>query len=152
MNIVQSVSKSLSLRAECLKLEIRIFWEGDIILKMYKNIDKMIDANGQKLDYYNNLQFEMGNINKEIKKLDYITYKKSEMKKNIFNQVQRYSDVKSIAEEKFRHMCELNDKFPVIEGLLVNRLIILFKNDFIIRYTNVIIVKHYDYIHTYVST
>lgn len=132
MNIVQSMSKSLSLRAECLKLEIRIFWEGDIILKMYKNIDKMIDANGLKLDCYNDLQFEMGNVNKEIKELDYITHKNSEMKKCILDQVQRYSAVKSIAEEKFRHVCELNDKFPVIEGLLVNRSIILFKNDFLL--------------------
>lgn len=125
INIVQSASKGLSLRADCLKLEIRILWEGDLILKTYRNVDKLIDVNSQKLDSYNDLQSEMGNVNNEIKYLDTnVICTNSEMKNSTFNLIQKHDIIKNIVEEKFRCMCELNDKFPVIEELLVNRLLI----------------------------
>lgn len=123
MNTVKSVSKSLSLRAKCLKLEIHIIWEGDTILKMYKNIDKLIEVNEQKLDSCKHLQLQMGNINKEINRdMNCIIHTSSKMKNSIFKQIQKHSEVKQIAEEKFRHFCVLNNKCSVTEELLVNRL------------------------------
>lgn len=119
MNLIEAASKSFTLRVECFKLEIRIIWEGNRILKMYKNIDKLISVNDQKLDCYNNLQFEMGNINNEINKdLDYIMQANSKFK----SQIQLHNDVKEIVEEKFRQMCLLNNEIDEIEELLVNEL------------------------------
>lgn len=123
MNIVESVSKSLLLRTENLKLEINIIREGDTILKIYKNIDKLIKNNEKKFNCYTDLQSEMGNINTKIKRdLDYIICTNSKLKNNIFDQIQNHSNIKKITEEKFRHMCVLNDKIRNTEELLLKRL------------------------------
>lgn len=126
MNTIKSVSKSLSLRAKCLKLEIHIIWKGDTILKMYHDIDKLIEVNEQKLNSYNRVQFQMENVNKEINRnLNYIAHTSNRMKNRILNQVQKHSDIKQIVEEKTRQMCMLNNKCSVTEQLLVNRLRLL---------------------------
>lgn len=123
MNIVESVSKSLSLRAKCLKLEIYLIWEGETILKMYKSIHKLIDVNKEKFDCYNDFQFQMGNINTELNKnLDDIKCKSSKIISGIFNQIQKYNSVKITAEEKCRYLNELHNKIPVTEELLLNKL------------------------------
>lgn len=123
MNIVESVSKSLSLRAKCLKLEIHLIWEGETILKMYKSIDQLIEVNRQKFDCYNDLQFQMGNINTEINKdLDNIKCESSKIISSIFNQIQKYNNVKIVAEEKSRYLNELHNKIPVTEEILLHRL------------------------------
>lgn len=123
MNIAESVSKCLLLRTENLKLEINIIREGDTILEIYKNIDKLIKNNEQKFNYYIDLQSEMGNINKEIKiDLDYIIFTNSKMKNNIFDQIQNCRNIEKLTEEKFRHMCVLNDNIHNTEGLLSKRL------------------------------
>lgn len=123
MNIVKSVSKSLLLRTECLKLEINIIWVGATILKIYKNIDKLIEVNEQKLNLSNDLQSQMGNINKEITRdLDYIKCSHFKMKNSLSDQIQNHSKIKKIMEAKFRRMCVLNDKISIIEETLLNRL------------------------------
>lgn len=133
-NIVESVSKSLSLRAECLKLEIRTRWEGDTILKMYKFIDKLIEVNGSKLNCYNDLLFHIGNINKDAEKtLDFIVHTSFKMKKIILEQIEKHNNVNQIAEEKFRQMYELNQEIRTIEELKLNRLG-SFQNAFLMRF------------------
>lgn len=123
INFIETLLKSLSLRAECLRLEIRIIWEGDTILKTYKNIIKLIEVNGQKLEYYNELQSQMGCINEEVNRyLDHIACTSSEMKNSIFDQIQRHDDIAKIVEEKCRHLYILNNKIPDAEELLLNRL------------------------------
>lgn len=124
MNIIESVSKSLSLRAECLKLEIHIIWEGDTILKKYNDIDKCIGVNKQKLDYCNDIQFQMKTINDKINSNlnDNIICTNSKIKINMWNQIQKYNDVKQITEKKYKHICVLNNELIDIEELLVNRL------------------------------
>lgn len=125
MNIVVSASKSLSLRAECLKLDINLIWEGETILKMYKSIDKLIEVNKHKLNCYNDLQFQMGNISKEINKdLDDIECKNSKTVSSIFNKIQKYNKVKITTEEKCRYLYELHNKIPVTEELLLSRLML----------------------------
>lgn len=123
MNTIKSVSKSMSLRAKCLKLEIHIIWKGDTILKMYNDIDKLIEENEQKLNSYNRLQFQMENVNKEINRnLNYIDHTSFRMKNSILNQAQKHSDIKQIVEKKTRQICLLNNKCSVTEQLLENRL------------------------------
>jgi len=123
MNKVESVSKSLSLRAKCLKLEISLIWEGETILKMYKNIDKLVEVNTQKFDCYNEFQFQMENINTEINKdLDNIKCASSKIISLIFNQNQKYNNVKIIAEEKSRDLNELHNNITVTEEILLHRL------------------------------
>jgi len=123
MNIVESVSKSLSLRARCLKLEINLMWEGETILKMYKNINKLIEVNEQQFDCYNDLQFQTGNINTEINKdLDDIKCNRSKTIISIFNQIEKFNSVKIITEDKCRYLNDLHNKIPVTEELLQNRL------------------------------
>lgn len=123
MNIVESVSKSMSLRAKCLQLEICLIWEGETILRMYKNIEKLIEVNKQKFDCYNDLQFQMGNINTGINKdLDDIKFESSKTISSISNQIQKYNNVKIIAEEKNRYLNELHNKIPVTEEILLHRL------------------------------
>lgn len=115
--------KTLSLRAEFLKLEIRIIWEGDTILKTYKNITKLLEVNGQKLEYYNELQSQMECINEEVNRdLDHIACTSSKMKNSIFYQIQRHDDIAKIVEEKCRNLYILNNKIPAAEELLLNRL------------------------------
>ncbi|KAL4090563.1 hypothetical protein QTP88_025369 [Uroleucon formosanum] len=123
MNIVESVSKSMSLRAKCLQLEICLIWEGETILRMYKNIEKLIEVNKQKFDCYNDLQFQMGNINTGINKdLDDIKFESSKTISSISNQIQKYNNVKIIAEEKNRYLNELHNKIPVTEEILLHSL------------------------------
>lgn len=123
INILESMMKSLSLKAEYLKLEIIIVLEGENFLRILKGIDKFIEVNQQKLNFYNYLQTQLGHINKKINKYtEYITCSNLKMKNNILSYIQRHSDANNIIEEKFRHVCELNNKFPMIEELLENRL------------------------------
>lgn len=122
-NILESVMESLSLKSECLKLEIILVWEGDKILSILKDIDKFIDVNQRKLNFYNYLQIQMGYIYKELNKYtEYIACSNLKMKNNILNYIQRHNNVNNIIEEKFRHVCELNNMFLIIEDLLENRL------------------------------
>lgn len=123
MKIIESVSKSLSLRAECLKLEIHIIWVGDTVLKMYNNIDNLIGVNKQKLNYFNGIQLQTETLNKQINNdlNDNIMCTNSKMKIKIFDQIQKHNDIKQITEDKFRHMGILNNKLAAIEELLVNR-------------------------------
>lgn len=123
LNTIKSVSKSLSLRAKCLKLEILIIWKGDTILKMYTDIDKLIEENEHKLNSCNCLQFQMENVSKDINRnLNYIVHTSFRMKNRILNQVQKLSDIKQIVEEKTRQICLLNNKCSITEQLLINRL------------------------------
>lgn len=123
MKIVEAVSKSLLLRAERLKLEIYIHWEGGTILKTYKFIDKIIEDNGTKLNCYNDLLLHIGNIDKDSeKKLNYIVLTSFKMKNIILEQIEKHSYGNQIAEEKFRQMCVLNQKISAIEDLKLNRL------------------------------
>lgn len=122
VNIVNSALKSLSLRAECLELDIRIIWEGNAILKTHKNTLKLIKINGQKLDYYNELQSQMGRCHKEIDNdLKYITRTVPKMNTSLFYQTQRHERIKKIVEDKFSHMCTLNNEIRATEEILVNR-------------------------------
>lgn len=123
INIVETILESLSLRAECLRLEIHIIWEGDTILKTNKNITKLIEVNGQKLEYYNELLCQMGTVNEEINRdLDHITCTSFKMKNSIFHQIQRHDAVAKVVEEKFRQLYELDNKILATEELLLNRL------------------------------
>lgn len=123
INIVESVLKCLILRAECLKLDVCISWEGDKILKTYTNITKLIDTNRQKLDCYNDLQSQMESVNMNINRdLSYITCTSFKIKNNIFNQIQKHDNVVKVIEDKYKHMCELNYKISVTEELLADRL------------------------------
>lgn len=122
-NIVESILKCLSLRAECLKLDVCITWEGDKILKTYTNITKLIDSNGQKLDCYNDLQSQMESVNMNINKdLGYITCTSLKIKNNIFTQIQKHDNIVKVIEEKYKYMCVLNNKISVTEELLADRL------------------------------
>lgn len=122
-NIVESVLKCLSLRAECLKLDVCISWEGDKILKTYTNITKLIDINRQNLDCYNDLQSQMESVNMNINRdLSYITCTSFKIKNNIFNQIQKHDNVVKVIEDKYKYMCMLNNKISVTEDLLADRL------------------------------
>lgn len=119
MNIIKSVSKSLSLRAKCLKLETLIIWKGDTILKMYNNIDKLIEVNEQKLNSCNHLQHQMKNVDEEINRnLNYIVHTSSLMKNTIFNHIRKHSEIKQIVEGKFRPICKLSNKCSVTEEIV----------------------------------
>lgn len=123
MNIALSMSKMLSMKAKYLKLEIRIIWEGDSILKMYKNINKLIEMNEHKLNCYNDLQSQMDNINKNINiDLYNITHANLKAIYRISNQIGIHNGVKKITEEKLSHLRILNNKIYVNEEQLVNRL------------------------------
>lgn len=122
-NIIESVLKCLSLRAECLKLDVCISWEGDKILKTYTNITKLIDINRQNLDCYNDLQSQMESVNMNINRdLSYITCTSFKIKNNIFNQIQKHDNVVKVIEDKYKYMCMLNNKISVTEDLLADRL------------------------------
>jgi len=86
---------------------------------MYKNIDKLVEVNQRKLDRYDDLQSETGNVNSAIDKdLDYMTRTNAKLR----DQIQIHSDVERIAEDKHRRLCLLNDEIREIQELLVNEL------------------------------
>lgn len=124
MNIIESVSNNLSLRAGCLKLEIDIIWERDTILKMYEHINKLIEDNKQKLNNYKDIELQTKTIHKQIvnELNDNIVYTYSKIKMKIFNQIQKHNNTKQITEDKFMYLCTLNNNLTVTEELLVNRL------------------------------
>lgn len=122
-NIVASALNIFLLRFECLKLEVRIIWEGNTFLKMYKTIDTLNEQNGQKLACCNKLQFEVENINNEINNdLNIIKLTKTKVTNRIFCKIQTFNDVKRITEDKFSHKCLLNKKRLVMEDRLKHRL------------------------------
>lgn len=122
-NIVESVLKCLSLRAECLKLDVCISWEGNKILKTYTNMTKLIDTNRQKLDCYNDLQCQIESVNMNINSdLSYITCTSFKIKNNVFNQIQKHDNVVKVIEDKYKYICVLNNEISVTEELLADRL------------------------------
>jgi len=119
MKLVEATLKIFLLRIECFKLEIRIIWEGNTILKIYRNVDKLIEINNQKLHYYNDLLLEIRNINYEIEKdLNYTASTNSKL----INQIRIHNEAKQIVDDKFRQLCSLNNKIHEIEEFLVNEL------------------------------
>lgn len=121
--MVQSMLKHFSLRAECLKLEVYIIWEVETILKTYKNIDKLNEMNSRKLDCYNDLQLQIGNIDNDTKRyLNNINCIQSKVTNSIINRIQRLTDVKKITEDKYKSLCALSNKFLVTKDLLTHRL------------------------------
>lgn len=122
-NIALSMSEVLSMKTKYLKLEIRIIWEGDSILKIYTNINELIEINKQKLNHYNNLQSQMENTIKKMKKDLYnIAHANTKIKNYLSNQIQIHKEVKKITEEKFRHLSVLNKTIYVTEERLASRL------------------------------
>lgn len=87
------------------------------MLKMYKNIDKLVEVNRRKLDRYDELRLRTGNVNGAIDKdLDYMTRANAKLR----DQIQIHGDVGQIAEDRHRQLCLLNDEIREIQQLLVN--------------------------------
>lgn len=123
MNTALSMTKMLLLKTKYLKLEICIIWVGDSILEMYKNIDKLIKINQQKLNFYHDLQSQMGNIiKKNNKDLYNITHANFNNENHISNHIRIHNEVKKITEEKFEQLNILNNTIYVTEERLINRL------------------------------